>query len=72
MTKSSKSIHNAEVGDLITNGYRFYVIVDLLPYNGYENALMEMFCLEQCPNTGVWGYLQHTTTKHQYKVMNRR
>ena len=71
MTKSSKSINNAEVGDLITNGYRFYVIVDLLPYNGYKNALVEMFCLEQCPNTGVWGYLQYTTTKHQFWVMDR-
>ena len=72
MTKSSKSIHNAEVGDLITNGYRFYVIVDLLPYNGYENALMQMFCLEQCPNTGIWGYIEHSTTKHHYQVMDRR
>jgi hypothetical protein len=70
--KSSKSINNAEVGDLITNGYRFYVIVDLLPYNGYDNALMEMFCLEQCPNTGAWGYIEYSTTKHHYQVMNRR
>ena len=72
MTKSSKSIHNAEVGDLITCGYRFYVVTDLQPYNGYDNALMEMFCLEQCPNAGVWGYLQYTTSKHRFKVMNRR
>ena len=72
MTKSSKSIHNAEVGDLITDGYRFYVITDLQSYNGYDNALMEMFCLEQCPNAGVWGYLQYTTSKHRFKVMNRR
>lgn len=72
MTKSSKSIHNAEVGDLITDGYRFYVITDLQSYNGYDNALMEMFCLEQCPNTGMWGYLQYTTTKNRFKVMNRR
>ena len=72
MTKSSKSIHNVEVGDLITCGYRFYVVTDLQPYNGYSNALMEMFCLEQCPNTGVWGYLQYSTIKHRYQVMERR
>ena len=72
MAKSSKSIHNAEVGDLITDGYRFYVIVDLLPYNGYDNALMQMFCLEQCPNTGIWGYIEYCTTKHHYQVMDRR
>ena len=53
LPRSSKSIHDAEVGDLITCGYRFYVITDLQSYNGYKNALVEMFCLEQCPNTGV-------------------
>ena len=72
MTKSPKLIHNAEVGDLITDGYRFYVVTDLQSYNGYNNALMEMFCLEQCPNTGVWGYFQYSTTKHRYQVIERR
>ena len=71
LPRSNKSIHNAEVGDLITCGYSFYIIVSLQPYNGYENALMEMFCLDQCPNTGKWGYLQFTTTKHQFWVMDR-
>ena len=71
LPRSSKSIHDAEVGDLITCGYSFYVIVSLQSYNGYENALMEMFCLDQCPNTGKWGYLQFTTTKHQFWVMDR-
>jgi len=71
LPRSNKSIHDAEVGDLITCGYSFYVIVSLQPYNGYENALMEMFCLDQCPNTGKWGYLQFTTTKHQFWVMDR-
>ena len=72
LPRSNKSIHDVEVGDLITCGYRFYVVTDLQSYNGYENALVEMFCLEQCPNTGVWGYLEYSTTKHHYQVMDRR
>ena len=71
LPKSSKSIHNAEIGDLVTDGYRFYTIADLLPYNGYDNALMVLFCLEQCPNTGKWGYLEYSTTK-RYSIMERQ
>tara|TARA_B100000287_G_scaffold101899_1_gene94185 strand:- start:474 stop:752 length:279 start_codon:yes stop_codon:yes gene_type:complete len=71
LPKSSKSIHNAEIGDLVTDGYRFYTIADLLPYNGYDNALMVLFCLEQCPNTGKWGYLEYSTTK-RYSIMERK
>ena len=68
LPKSSRSIYDVVVGDLITDGYRFFKVVELLPYNGYDNALMVLFCLEQCPNTGKWGYLEYSTTK-RYSIM---
>ena len=72
LPKSSRSIYDVVEGDLITDGYRFFVVVELSPYNGYENAMMLLFCLHQCPNTGKWGYLEHCTTKHHYCIMERR
>ena len=69
LPKSSRSIHDVVVGDLITDGYRFFKVVELLPYNGYDNAMMLLFCLHQCPNTGVWGYLEHYTTKRFFTIM---
>ena len=69
LQKSSRSIHDVVVGDLITDGYRFFMVVELLPYNGYDNAMMLLFCLHQCPNTGVWGYLEHYTTKRFFTIM---
>ena len=72
LPKSSRSIYDVVEGDLITDGYRFFVVVELSSYNGYENAMMLLFCLHQCPNTGKWGYLEHCTTKHHYCIMERR
>ena len=72
LPRSSRSICDVVEGDLITDGYRFFTVVELSPYNGYENAMMLLFCLHQCPNTGVWGYLEHCTTKHHYWIMDRR
>ncbi len=54
LPKSSRSIYDVVEGDLVTDGYRFFTVVELSPYNGYENAMMLLFCLHQCPNTGVW------------------
>ena len=69
LPKSSRSIYDVVVGDLITDGYRCFMVVELLPYNGYDNAMMLLFCLHQCPNTGVWGYLEHYTTKRFFTIM---
>ena len=69
LPKSSRSIYDVVEGDLITDGYRFFKVVELLPYNGYDNAMMLLFCLHQCPNTGVWGYLEHYTTKSFFTIM---
>ena len=72
LPKSSRSIYDVVVGDLITDGYRFFVVTELQSYNGYDNALMVLFCLEQCPNTGKWGYLEHCTTRNCYTIMERK
>ena len=70
LPKSSRSINDTVIGDLITDGYRFYIVVELESYNGYNNALMTLFCLEQCPNTGVWGYLEYRTKRNSYKILS--
>ncbi len=69
LPKSSRSIYDVVEGDLITDGYRFFMVVELLSYNGYDNAMMLLFCLHQCPNTGVWGYLEHCTIKRFFTIM---
>jgi len=72
LPKSSRSINDTVIGDLITDGYRFYTVVELSSYNGYQNALMTLFCLERCPNTGIWGYLEYRTKHNSYKILSTR
>lgn len=72
LPKSSRSINDVVEGDLITDNYRFYIVVELQSYNGYKGGLMVLFCLEQCPNTGIWGYLQYITSRRSFSIMERQ
>lgn len=56
-------------GNLVTDGYKFYVVVDIHPYNGKEKQILELLCLEQCPNTGVWGYWYTSNAPHRFRVL---
>tara|TARA_A100001515_G_C4444427_1_gene168077 strand:- start:92 stop:385 length:294 start_codon:yes stop_codon:yes gene_type:complete len=69
LPKSPRSIYEVVEGDIVTDGYRFFVVVELLSYNGYDNAMMLLFCLHQCPNTGIWGYLEHHTVMRFFTIM---
>ena len=40
--KSSRSMKEVTVGDLITDKCRLYLVTDLAPYNGYPNSLLTL------------------------------
>ena len=71
LPKSSRSIYDVVVGDLITDGYRFFIVTELQSYNGYDNALMTLFALHYDVNTDKWGYLEYSTSK-RYSIMDRQ
>ena len=71
LPKSSRSIYDVVEGDLITDGYRFFIVVELQSYNGYDNALMTLFALHHDENTDKWGSLEYSTSK-RYSIMDRQ
>ena len=72
LPKSSRSIHDVVEGDLITDGYRFFIVTELQSYNGYDNALMTLFVLHHDVNTGKWGSLEYSTVKRFFSIMERK
>ena len=71
LPKSSRSIHDVVEGDLITDGYRFFIVTELQSYNGYEKGLMVLFALHYDENTDKGGSLEYSTTK-RYSIMERK
>ena len=71
LPKSSRSIYDVVEGDLITDGYRFFIVTELQSYNGYDNALMTLFALHYDVNTDKWGSLEYSTSK-RYSIMDRQ
>ena len=71
LPKSSRSIYDVVVGDLITDGYRFFIVTELQSYNGYDNALMILFALHYDVNADKWGSLEYSTSK-RYSIMDRQ
>ena len=72
LPKSSRSIHDVVEGDLITDGYRFFIVTELQSYNGYKKGLMVLFALHYDENTGKWGSLEYSTVKRFFSIMERK